>query len=148
MPVDVNSVIAKEGGESEAWREMKDRTNESHSPILMQAILSLRKTSNLTSDTRDNTRRRITIDHLIHLNDHFNHLNRHWMKLQDLSQRWQNNTSTLLCKHYRKLEAHQDSRAEVLQSSSVLFTSIQVKMVLMQVSDVIDSNRSVTDGCN
>ena len=119
MHGDVNSVITEEGGESEVWREMKDRTDESHSPILMQAILSSRKTSNLASDARDNLR---TIHQLIHLNDHLNNSNQR--ELQDLLQRWQNDTE--FCKHCRKVEANLDARAEVFHSSSVLFTGIQV----------------------
>ena len=123
---------------------MKDWTDESHSPILMQAIPSSRKTSNLTSDARDDARRRrrITfnhsnhlINHLIHLNDHFNHLNHQTkpqdLELQDLSQHWQNDTE--FCKHCGKLEANPDARAEVLHSSSVLLTSIQVQLVSIQV---------------
>ena len=136
------------------WREMKDQTNECkcsehHSPIPMQAILSFRKTSNPSRNVKENTP---LTDHLNHLIHHLNHLIRHQnhlnqIRLEDFLQSWQSNTA-FFWKHCRKLGADQDSKeAEVLRSSSVLFTSIQVKMVLIQVSDVIDSNRSVTDGC-
>ena len=129
------------------WREMKDWI-EHHSPIPMQAILSSRKTPNSTRNVRENT---LPTDHLIHhlnhlihhlnhLIDHLNHLIHHLdhlIELQDLLQRWQNNTSVFF-KHHRKLEADLDSRAEVSQSSSVLFTSIQAEMMLISVCDVID----------
>ena len=95
----------------------------------------LRKTSN--------TKKNHLIDHLNHLIHYLNHLIDHPHHLnqigpEDLSQCWQNNIHPF-SKHHRKLETYLDSRAEVLQSSSVLFTSIQVRMVLTQVSDVIDS---------
>ena len=152
-------MITEEGGESEVWREMKDRAKEYHSPILIQAILSSRKTRNQAVNTKGN---KPSIDHLNHLIRHRNHLNHlihhlnhlihylnhlidhlHHLSCQiepeDLLQCWQNNIHSF-SKHCRKLEADLDSRAEVLQSSSVLFTSIQVKIVLIQVSDVIDSD--------
>ena len=122
---------------------MKDRANEYHSPILTQAIPSSRKTSNPASSARDeNTTRRTTANHLNHLINHFNHLNQ--IGLQDLSQRWQNNTG-MFFKHHGKLEACPDSRAEVLQSSSVLFTSIQARVASILVDDVIDINCAVID---
>ena len=127
---DMNSVIAKEGGESEAWREMKDWI-EYHSPIPMEAILSSRKTPNQAVNVRENRPRKTTIiNHLNHLIDHFNHLNQ--IGLQDLSQRWQNNTGGF-CKHHGKLEADPDSRAEVLHSSSVLLTGIQAQAALPSI---------------
>ena len=145
--------------ELEVWREMKDRTKEYHSPILIQAILSSRKTPNQAVNAKGNTPsfdhlnhlihyRNHLIDHMNHLIQHLNQLNNHLIrhrnhlnqiKLEDFSQSWQSNT-TLSCKHHRKLGADQDSEAEVSQSSSVLFTSIQVKVVSIQVDDVIDIN--------
>ena len=115
---------------------MKDRTCEHHSPILTQAILSSRKTPNQAGNIRENTPRKTTvinhlIDHLINLNNHINHLN-HRTELQDLLQCWQNN-SGVFCKHCRKLEVNPDSRAEVLHSSSVLLTGIQVQSVSILV---------------
>ena len=122
---------------------MKDRTKECHSPILMQAILSSRKTPNQAVNTKGNTS---SIDHLNHLINHLirhrrNHLNQ--VRLEDFLQSWQSNTSALFWKHCGKLEADLDSRAEVSQSSSVLFTSIQVKVVSILVDDVIDINCAV-----
>ena len=164
---DVNSVITEEGGELEVWREMKDCI-EYHSPILIQANLSFGKTSNPIRNAKGNTPsidhlnhlihyRNHLIDHMNHLIQHLNQLNNHLIrhrnhlnqiKLEDFLQSWQSNTASLFCEHCRKLGADQDSETEVSQSSNVLFTSIQVKMVSMQVSDVIDIisiNRSVID---
>ena len=137
----MSSVITKEGGESKVWRQMKDWTDECHSPIPMQAIFGSRKTPNPASDIKETPRETIMC-HLNHLINHFNHLN--LIGLQDLSQRWQNNTS-VFCKHCRKLEADLDSRAEVLQSSSVLLTSIQAETVSISVCDVIHIKCGVID---
>ena len=119
---------------------MKDRIHEFHSPILMLVIDSSSKNSNKHNDW---DRTRITIDHLIHqfnhlnlhLNDHLNHLNLHWIKLQDLSQRWQN--STKFCEYCRKLEANPNVRVEddeVFCSSSVPDTDSQVEMAFLLAS--------------
>ena len=104
--------------------------------------------ASLTDPDRSNLNFRKTsnppIHHLNHLIHYLNHLIDHLHHLscqiepEDLLQCWQNNIHSF-SKHHGKLEADLDSRAEVLRSSSVLFTSIQVKMVLTQVSDVIDS---------
>ena len=117
----------------EAWREMKDWI-ECHSPIPTQAILSSRKTPKSSRKYQGkHTKKNTIINHLNHLIDHFNHLNQ--IGLQDLLQRWQNNINGF-CKHHGQLEADPDSRAEVLQSSSVLFTSIQVETVSALVSPI------------
>ena len=122
---------------------MKDCTNKHHSPIPMQAILSSRKTPNQAVNIRENT---LPTDHLIHhLNHLINHLNQ--IGLQDLSQRWQNNTSGF-CKHCRKLEANPDSRAEVLCSSSVLLTSIQAEWASILVFSTSHQVSCQPDPCD
>ena len=113
---------------------MKD-CSECHSPIPMQANLSFRKTSNPSRNTPTDHLIHHLINHLNHLINHQNHLNQ--IGLEDFSQSWQSNTA-LFWKHHGKLGADLDSKAEVLQSSSVLLTSIQAKAVSNQVSDVID----------
>ena len=103
------------------WRKMKDRGVPLTDPD--GSNFGFRKTSNPPTDH---------LNHLIHHLNHLIHYHPHHLNqigLEDFLQSWQSNTSALFWKHCRKLEADLDSRAEVLQSSSVLFTSIQVKTV-------------------
>ena len=82
--------------------------------ISIQVNISSGKTPNIRRSKTTSNHLIIHLNHLIHhlnhLIHHLNHLNHrfyrnlHWIKLQDLLQRWQNDTK--FCKHYRKLEAN------------------------------------------
>ena len=105
--------------------------------ISIRVIISSGKTPNIR-------RPKTTSDHLIihlnHLIQHLNHrsdLNLHWIKLQDLLQRWQNNTK--FCKHYRKLEANPSVEDDDEVSSCIKCPNHQVSSGSSIIVSIVSS---------